>query len=214
MAVFCLELAGQVRYTRVIPTTKPKPTVSIFDRQLYGPEHREFEAECQQQGFVPVELYVDGSCPIGPNCPDRWSMGVGIVAVSGIWRQEWGIPLPEKGTNQIAELEAIKYGLSFISNPETTRVRLYSDSEYAIGILTQPHWRLKCNVEIAAATNKVFAQFPHIEVLHVEGHKRVEGNKIADRLAGTARKEREIINNLYRNSLPYTVDELYQTLTV
>lgn len=117
-----------------------------------------------------------------PTSPDR-EIGRPAVFSGGGW---WGASLRiGPGTNNIAELTGI--WLAVANAPQTTTSLLIrSDSEYAIGSLTQP-WRAKKNAELIGTIRAHLHARGNVCFEHVRGHSGNPGNELADRLAGAAR---------------------------
>ena len=88
------------------------------------------------------------------------------------------------GTNNIAELEAIKTGLSEIKNPDLP-VRIYTDSSYAMGLLTLG-WKPKKNTALVLSIKDLIKKFKDIEFVKIKGHSGHIENEMADRLAVSA----------------------------
>ncbi len=88
------------------------------------------------------------------------------------------------GTNNIAELEAIKTGLMEIKNKKLP-IRLYTDSSYALGLLTKC-WKPKKNQELVSSLREIVASFPNLMLIKVKGHSGIHGNEMADELATSA----------------------------
>ncbi len=95
-------------------------------------------------------------------------------------------------TNNIAELEAIRVALETVKNPALP-IRLYTDSSYAIGLLTQ-NWKATQNQALVASIRKLMTQFPDLKLIKVKGHSGIPGNEAADQLATAA-----ITNHLRNN---------------
>jgi ribonuclease HI len=109
-------------------------------------------------------------------------MGIGIVAIDGGKRKEVGEYLGV-GTNNIAELTAIDRALDVIGDgARTSRVRVYTDSAYAIGVLSKG-WKAKANQELIARMRRRLASLPQIEFVKVSGHAGVPENERCDELA-------------------------------
>jgi ribonuclease HI len=116
-------------------------------------------------------------------------MGIGVVVIDGTRRREVGEYLGV-GTNNIAELTAIERGLEIAGDvaegSARRRVRIYSDSGYAIGLLSQG-WKAKANQELVARLRKQLAALPHeVEFVKVAGHAGVPENERCDELARQA----------------------------
>jgi ribonuclease HI len=89
-------------------------------------------------------------------------------------------------TNNIAELEAIRVGLSEVKNKKLP-VRVFTDSSYALGLLAKG-WKPKKNQELVAEIRKLTAQFADLRFIKVKGHAGHPENECADHLATTAAK--------------------------
>jgi ribonuclease HI len=131
-----------------------------------------------------LEVWTDGACSGNPG-----PMGIGVVVIDGTRRREVGEYLGI-GTNNIAELTAIERGLEIAGDvaegAARRRVRVYSDSGYAIGLLSQG-WKAKANQELVARLRKRLAGIPHeVEFVKVAGHAGVPENERCDELARQA----------------------------
>jgi ribonuclease HI len=98
-----------------------------------------------------IVVYTDGSC-LGNPGPAGW----GAYLRAGSRSKDLSGYLGE-GTNNIAELTAIREALRAIKN-RTRRVILHSDSTYARGVLTRS-WKAKANVELITETRALIAGF-------------------------------------------------------
>jgi ribonuclease HI len=131
-------------------------------------------------GAPALELWTDGACSGNPG-----PMGIGIVAIDGGKRRELGEYLGV-GTNNIAELTAIERALDLAgADAGTRRVRVYTDSAYAIGVLSKG-WKAKANQELIARMRRRLATLPHLEFVKVSGHAGVPENERCDQLARDA----------------------------
>lgn len=126
-----------------------------------------------------IEVYTDGACSGNPG-PGGYGV---VLRAQGVQRTISGF-LGDACTNNIAELTAILKALSAIRDPSRP-VRLYSDSAYALGLLTQ-NWKAKANQELVEQLRKKIREFPRLELIKIEGHAGHEGNELADRLARQA----------------------------
>jgi len=93
-----------------------------------------------------------------------------------------------RGTNNIAELTAIRRGLEIASElvPAGDRpIRVYSDSSYAIGLLSQG-WKAKANQELVAELRDFLRAYRSLRMVKVEGHAGVPENERCDLLARQA----------------------------
>jgi ribonuclease HI len=129
-----------------------------------------------------IHLYTDGASSGNPG-----PAGIGIFLRYGIHEKEISQYIG-MATNNIAELEAIRVGLSEIKN-RALPVRVYTDSSYALGLLTRG-WKPKKNQDLVKSIQKLMKTFRDLRFIKVRGHSGNEGNTRADRLATGAVKER------------------------
>jgi ribonuclease HI len=125
-----------------------------------------------------VEIWTDGACSGNPG-----PMGIGVVVIDDSERREVGEYLGE-GTNNIAELTAIERGIELggANREEGRRFRIYTDSSYAIGVLSKG-WKAKANQELIARIKRRLAALPRVEFVKVAGHAGVPENERCDELA-------------------------------
>ncbi|MBN1655157.1 MAG: ribonuclease HI [Deltaproteobacteria bacterium] len=128
-----------------------------------------------------VIAYTDGACTGNPG-----PAGFGIVLKEGKTMRE-RFNYIGRATNNIAELEAIKNALTALDEPRRA-VRIYTDSRYAIGVLTQG-WRAKANQALVAEIRSMLARFSDLRLIHVPGHRGNPLNERADALARRAIRE-------------------------
>jgi ribonuclease HI len=129
-----------------------------------------------------VEIWTDGACSGNPG-----PMGIGVVVIDGATRREAGEYLGI-GTNNIAELTAIERGLELAGEARRAgqrRLRVYTDSSYAIGVLSKG-WKAKANQELIARLRRLLATLPGVEFVKVAGHAGVPENERCDELARQA----------------------------
>ena len=129
-----------------------------------------------------IVVYADGACSGNPG-----PAGLGVVMLQREGRRELSEFLGQ-GTNNIAELTAIKRAADAVEDPARP-VRLYTDSNYAIGVLTKG-WKAKANVELVAAVKKALARLEDVSLHHVRGHAGIPLNERADALAVEAVESR------------------------
>ena len=69
-----------------------------------------------------------------------------------------------------------------------------SDSEYAIGILSNPKWLAQANDELVRRIREDLSFRRNVKFEHVDGHKGIPGNEIADSLAKVGRKYVQVVS--------------------
>lgn len=129
-----------------------------------------------------IHVYTDGASSGNPG-----PAGIGIFLQYGVHQKEISQYIGI-ATNNIAELEAIRTGLSEIRNPELP-VRVYTDSNYALGLLTCG-WKPEKNQDLITSIQELMKTFKDLKFVKVRGHAGNEGNEMADRLATGAIKDR------------------------
>lgn len=141
------------------------------------PPPSEFEEEPISFSSNKIHIYTDGACSGNPG-----PAGSGVVIIQdGKVLREISKSLG-KATNNIAELTAIKIGLQLVVPNYSTEITIYTDSTYAIGILTK-NWKAKANVELVSSIRKLIRSFKKLTIIHVKGHSGDPGNELADSLA-------------------------------
>lgn len=126
----------------------------------------------------PYQVYTDGACTGNPG-----PMGIGVVVLTPTGeRQEWSEYLG-MGTNNIAELTAIARGLSLVPSSEPATV--YTDSSYALGVLTQG-WKARANQTLIAEMRTQIQKHPNLQWVKVAGHAGIVENERCDLLARNA----------------------------
>lgn len=122
-----------------------------------------------------IELYTDGACV--PN-PGEMAIG-GVLFYKGKLKEFSG--KIGKGTNNIAELTAIEYGLGMIKD-RSIPVTVISDSQYAINSLNGK-WKPKKNQDLINAIKLLIKDFESVNFKWVRGHNGNKFNERADELA-------------------------------
>lgn len=128
-------------------------------------------------------VFADGACSGNPG-----PAGVGVVALFDDQRRELSEYLGE-ATNNIAELTAILRATELASEVRRP-LRLYTDSQYAIGVLTKG-WKVRANQELVREARKALDAHPDAKLFHVRGHQGVKLNEHADELAVRAVQTRQ-----------------------
>jgi ribonuclease HI len=151
-------------------TTKPK------QKAASGPAPEKPEAN-------ELLVYADGACSGNPG-----PAGVGVVARWDDQERELSEFIGD-ATNNIAELTAVLRAVELAS--ELGRpLRLYTDSQYSIGVLTQG-WKAKANKALVAEVRDALARHADARLYHVRGHEGVALNEHADELAVQAVQDRK-----------------------
>ncbi len=126
-------------------------------------------------------IYTDGASSGNPG-----PSGIGVVMRFGNHEKEIS-KFIGNATNNIAELKAIEAGLLAVKNTDYP-VRVYTDSNYAYGVLSQG-WKSKKNTDIVASIKKTMSKFKNLTFFKVKGHAGNKDNERADFLATTAIKD-------------------------
>jgi len=129
-----------------------------------------------------VLAYADGACSGNPG-----PAGVGAVALWGDQMRELSEYIGE-ATNNIAELTGVLRAVE-LAHELGRPLRLYTDSKYSIGVLTQG-WKVKANKELVAKIRRALDGHPDTKIYHVRGHQGVRLNEHADELAVRAVQSR------------------------
>lgn len=130
-----------------------------------------------------IAIFTDGACEGNPG-----PAGIGVLLRYRNHQKEISKFIGQ-GTNNIAELTAIRVALQEIKDPHLPVV-LYTDSAYCLGAL-RGAWKTKKNQTLIESIKKEMARFSNLKIVKVEGHKGIEGNEIANRLAGQALREKK-----------------------
>jgi ribonuclease HI len=129
-------------------------------------------------------IYTDGSCK--PTNPGYAGCGIVVADDEGNVIHKASAYLGE-GTNNIAELTAIKLALEWVlENGDSWDSHiLCTDSNYAVGLLTK-NWNASKNQELVADLRKLVEDFPNTQIKWVKGHNKDIFNELADELANAA----------------------------
>ena len=139
--------------------------------------------------MISYRIFTDGSCRGNGNG------GIGVVWL----RNDEKVYEFSKGfkntTNNQMELKAILYALISIKKPIDS-LEIITDSEYCIGVLTNPKWNPKKNIELINFIKKVIKTKQQlvkepIKWTHTRGHQKDNSentklNNLCDRLATNA----------------------------
>lgn len=129
-----------------------------------------------------ILAFTDGACSGNPG-----PAGIGVVLVCGERRKEISEYIGE-ATSNIAELSAIVHALGAIKD-RTRHVIVHTDSEYAIGALTE-RWKVRTNRELVERARALAASFARLRFTWVPAHAGVAENERCDQLARAAIRHR------------------------
>ena len=139
-----------------------------------------------------LKIFCDGACSGNPG-----NAGSGLALYEGKEKPTliYG-DYEEKGTNNTAELHALFKAMSIASHVNCqNKIEICSDSKYSIDCITNwaygwkaKGWKKKGgeikNLEMIQQAHALFESLKDkIIITHVRGHKGLEGNELADRMA-------------------------------
>lgn len=130
-----------------------------------------------------IIVYADGACSGNPG-----PAGLGVVVLDGDERVELSEYLGH-GTNNIAELTGILRAAERLRG-RGEPIRIYTDSQYSIGVLTKG-WKAKKNKELIGDLKAALQELPDVEIYYVPGHAGIDLNERCDELARAAITTRE-----------------------
>jgi len=165
----------------LLPDDGPAPSAAAPPDGEAAPKAKSKKPAKPASSGPAVELWTDGACSGNPG-----PMGIGMVVIDGPHRKEKGEYLGI-GTNNIAELTAIERAVD-LAGPSAAshRLRVYTDSSYAIGVLSKG-WKAKANQDLVARIRRKLTAFPaSVEFVKVAGHAGVPENERCDELARCA----------------------------
>lgn len=125
-----------------------------------------------------VHIYTDGASSGNPG-----PSGIGVVLQYGEKTKEISKFIGST-TNNVAELEAIRTALMALKR-RNLPVRIYTDSSYALGVLSLG-WKAQKNKELVEAIRDMLAALTDVTLIKVRGHAGHEQNERADQLARAA----------------------------
>lgn len=127
-----------------------------------------------------IRVYTDGASSGNPG-----PSGIGVLLIYKDHKKEISESIGH-ATNNIAELTAILAALKELKRHDLP-VRIFSDSTYSIGLLTQ-NWKPQKNRELVAEIKRRMKPFKDLEFIKVKGHAGIRENEVADFLATSAIK--------------------------
>jgi ribonuclease HI len=128
-----------------------------------------------------IQIYTDGASSGNPG-----PAGIGALLIYRENRKEISQSIGI-ATNNIAELTAIKIALSHLKRHDLP-IRVFSDSSYAIGVLTKG-WKPQANKKLIIEIKELMGKLKDITFIKVQGHAGIKENEVADFLATSAIKK-------------------------
>jgi ribonuclease HI len=128
-----------------------------------------------------IQIFTDGASSGNPG-----PAGIGALLIYHENRKEISQSIGT-ATNNVAELSAIKAAVSQLKRYDLP-VRIFSDSTYAIGVLTQD-FKPKANKVLVSEIKTLIQPFLDLEFIKVKGHAGIKENEVADFLATSAIKK-------------------------
>lgn len=122
-----------------------------------------------------IEIYCDGAC-----FPNPGKMGIGIVLKYKNHTKEISRAVG-KGTNNVAELVAIKESLKLLKTTDIP-VKIYSDSMYAIN-QSSGKWNPTKNIALINSIKNNLKKLADFELIWIKAHNGDRWNEKADYLA-------------------------------
>ncbi len=128
-----------------------------------------------------IKIYTDGASSGNPG-----PSGIGVLFIYGENKKEISQYIG-MATNNIAELTAIKRALEELKRDDLP-VRIFSDSSYAIGLLTK-NWKPQKNQALIYEIRTLMNRFCDLAFIKVKGHSGIKENEVVDFLATSAIKK-------------------------
>lgn len=167
-----------------------KEDIADFDEEIWKTPEGEVVVESTPRVQTSIAapplktafIYTDGACSKNPGPCGSGLVVVTAETVTDIY-QYIGL-----GTNNIGELYAIKLALDYC--PDVTKLRIFSDSSYAIGVLDSG-WKAKANKALVETIKTQIDDLDAaLEFVKVRGHSGDELNERADQLAVRATEQK------------------------
>jgi ribonuclease HI len=126
-----------------------------------------------------IIIFTDGASSGNPG-----PAGAGVYFKYGVHEKCISKYLGDNYTNNWAELSAVLLALENLKS-KTIPTTIYSDSQYAINILTKG-WQVNANHQLVAILKAELKNFPNVKFEWVKAHSGIEGNERADMWAQRA----------------------------
>ena len=164
------------------------------DKKAHKEKKNKKELELKPKEGAELSIYCDGACKGNPG-----KSGSGLALYDGSAKPTllYGA-YQAMGTNNTAELNALHKALLLANDATNSQVSICCDSKYSIDCITKwaygwkaKGWKKKGgeikNLEIIQEAHALYETLKErVEIKHVKGHAGVEGNELADRMAGYA----------------------------
>jgi len=157
-----------------------------------------------------ITIYCDGACQGNPG---KSGSGIAVYYTGEEKPVLYYGNHEEKGTNNSAELGALYAALKIASEANLgEEITILSDSKYSIDCITKwaYGWASKGwtkrggpikNLDLIKQAHSLYNTMKDsISIAHVKGHSGVEGNELADRMAGFAIKQKNVEYETYEYS--------------
>ncbi len=174
-----LSYLGNALPPKAAPTVPTVPTVREL-RANEAAKHKR-HAEASGAGWV---AYTDGACSGNPG-----PAGAGVVLLGPNKEIVEGYEYLGLQTNNVGELVGIERALDLFPE-DAGEVTVYTDSQYAIGVLSKG-WKAKANVALIARIREKLKARTKVHLVYVRGHTGVVYNEKADELARLAVSSRK-----------------------
>jgi len=156
-----------------------------------------------------LDIYCDGACS---NNPGQAGSGLAVYQDNKepvLFYGEYN----KMGTNNTAELHALYKALLLAQESKAPTIRIFSDSKYSIDCIKtwayswkSKNWTKKTgeikNLELIKLAHNLYDEIKNkITLQHVKAHCGIEGNELADRMAGYTilAKNKEYQEYSYKN---------------
>lgn len=127
-----------------------------------------------------IKAFTDGGCRGNPG-----PAGSGAVVVLPDGRRAEASRSLGRATNNVGELTAIGMVMELLEQakvPADAPIALFTDSDYATGVLTRG-WKAKANTELILDLRARLKKWPGLQIHWIAGHVGIPDNERADRLA-------------------------------
>ena len=174
-----------VNKKNVVPIDSPqaitKRTTKAKSSKKKLPKNKQITPWSENSYEGKICVFTDGASAGNPG-----PSGIGVWLKFGEHEKEIS-KFIGNATNNIAELKAIQAGLAALKHKDIP-VRLFTDSNYAYGLLVQ-QWKARKNQQIVETIKSMMSKFKDLKIIKIKGHSGNPGNEKADFLATSAIKK-------------------------